>query len=102
MRKQKVAIAKPRRVTPDKPEIYVRVQDGWKSNYAHASIRVKAGQYNYLVWRDGDQIRNFYLGKKKILDLHTSPGRESSRSRRRAAAAPISVGQKRRAKVPAR
>lgn len=47
------------------PEIFVKTSDGIRSSYARAHIRVKSGKYNYLVWRDGDQIRNFYLGKKR-------------------------------------
>jgi hypothetical protein len=65
MKKPKLAIIKPRRAKPEKPEIFVRVSEGWRSSYARASIRVKAGQYNYLVWRDGNRIRNLYLGKKR-------------------------------------
>jgi hypothetical protein len=65
MTKPKSAIATPRRAKPEKPEIFVRVSEGWRSSYARASIRVKAGQYNYLVWRDGGRVRNLYLGKKK-------------------------------------
>jgi hypothetical protein len=65
MKKRTRTIAAPRRVKPEIPDLYVRVRDNWRANYAKASIRVKAGQYNYLVWRDGDQVRNFYLGKKR-------------------------------------
>jgi hypothetical protein len=32
---------------------------------AKASIRIKSGEYQYLTWRDGDQVRTFYLGKKR-------------------------------------
>jgi hypothetical protein len=66
MRKTKSAIAKARRAKPEKPEIFVRTQEERFPRYAHASIPVKAGNYLYLVWRDGGRIRNFYLGKKKI------------------------------------
>lgn len=65
MRKLKRTIGLRRRVKPEAPEIFVRVGDGYKTTYAHASIRVKSGQYLYLVWRDGGRIRNFYLGKKR-------------------------------------
>jgi hypothetical protein len=66
MRKTKVAIAKPRRAKPEKPEIFVRTREERWPRFAHASIRVKAGKYLYLVWRDGGRIRNFYLGQKRI------------------------------------
>jgi len=65
MRKPKSAIATRRRVKVETPEIFVRVREGWRSSYARASIRIKAGRYLYLVWRDGGRIRNFYLGKKR-------------------------------------
>lgn len=65
MQKIKKPIAKPRRAKTEKPAIFVRVGDGWRGSYARASIRVKAGQYHYLVWRDGTRIRNLYLGKKR-------------------------------------
>jgi type IV secretory pathway VirB9-like protein len=65
MKKRTRTIAAERRAKPTIPDLYVRVRDNWRANYAKASIRVKAGQYNYLVWRDGDQVRNFYLGKKR-------------------------------------
>lgn len=65
MPKLKKTIGKPRRVDPQIPEIYVKTADSERSGYARAHIRVKSGQYNYLVWRDGERILNFYLGKKK-------------------------------------
>lgn len=65
MKKRGSAIAKSRRAKTQVPEIFVRVSEGRFSSYAHASIRVKAGQYLYLVWRDGGRIRNFYLGRKR-------------------------------------
>jgi hypothetical protein len=65
MRKTKSAIAKPRRAKPEKPEIFVRTREERWPRYAHASIRVKAGKYLYLAWRDGGRIRNFYLGQKR-------------------------------------
>jgi hypothetical protein len=60
----KAAIAKSR---TSHPAIYVRLgsRDFWHGTYAKASIRVKAGEYQYLTWRDGDQVRTFYLGKKR-------------------------------------
>jgi hypothetical protein len=66
MRKRKSAIVKPRRAKPEKPEIFVCTREDWPPRMAHASIRVKAGKYLYLVWRDGGRIRNFYLGQKRI------------------------------------
>jgi hypothetical protein len=65
MKTRKRTIVTPRRATPPKPEIFVRIAGSRWRGYARASIRVKAGQYNYLVWRDGDRIRNFYLGKRR-------------------------------------
>ena len=31
--------------------------------YAQAHIRTRSGGYRYLVWREGDQVRELYLGK---------------------------------------
>jgi sRNA-binding carbon storage regulator CsrA len=56
----KSAIAAPRRVKAEMPEIYARVKDDWRSTYAKANIRVKAGKYLYLAWRENGTIRNFY------------------------------------------
>lgn len=65
MRKRKKAIAAECRAKA--PELFVRVtgEHGWRTRYAKASIRVKAGEYQYLVWRDGEHIRNLYLGRKR-------------------------------------
>jgi hypothetical protein len=62
--RSRTAIAKSR----SKPEIFVRIKakyDWQGSVYAKASIRVKAGEYQYLTWRDGGQVRTFYLGRKR-------------------------------------
>src|SRR5260370_8676999 len=37
------------------------------SRHAEAKIRVRHGCYRYLVWRDGLEKREFYLGKIKNL-----------------------------------
>lgn len=65
MQKRKKTIAAESRAKA--PELFVRVtgEHGWRSRFAKASIRVKAGEYNYLVWRDGERIRNLYLGRKR-------------------------------------
>jgi len=49
------------------PEIFVRVEKRahWKENYARAHIRVKAGEYQYLQWRENDRVRSLYLGRKR-------------------------------------
>lgn len=65
MPKPKKTIGKLRRPEPQIPEIYVKTSESERSGYALAHIRVKSGLYNYLVWRDGDRVLNFYLGKKK-------------------------------------
>jgi len=48
-----------------KPEIFVRIKRPVRSLYAKASIRIKSGEYQYLTWRDGSQVRTFYLGRKR-------------------------------------
>lgn len=51
-----------------KPEIYVAITQGsrWRRTlYARAHIRVKAGGYQYLQWRDGEKIKTLYLGMKR-------------------------------------
>lgn len=51
------------RVNPP-PEIYVRVVEGasWRHSYARAHLRNRKG-YVYLSWRDGERVRELYLGK---------------------------------------
>lgn len=59
----RAAIAKARRVIP--PGIYIEIPGGnWQTGrgMAHAHIRNKRG-YVYLAWREGDRVKNFYLGK---------------------------------------
>jgi hypothetical protein len=65
MQKRKKTIAAECRAKA--PELFVKVtgERGWPYHYARAHIRVKAGEYNYLVWRDGERIRNLYLGRKR-------------------------------------
>lgn len=62
--RKKIAIVKGR---SNHPELYVRIagRDSWRPAMAKASIRVKAGEYQYLTWRDGNQVRTFYLGRKR-------------------------------------
>lgn len=63
-RKTRRARPKPRRrVEP--PRIYVEVTNngGYGMNaHARAHLRNKRG-YVYLCWREGDRVRNYYLGK---------------------------------------
>lgn len=49
------------------PQLYVRIPGhDWRGpRMAKASVRIKSGEYQYLTWRDGDQVRTFYLGKKR-------------------------------------
>jgi hypothetical protein len=63
-RRSRTAIAKSR---AKRPNIYVKLEnrDIWQGAFAKASIRVKAGEYQYLTWRDRDQVRTFYLGRKR-------------------------------------
>lgn len=65
MTKRKSTIAKPRRVKTESPEIFVRIKGERWPAYAKASIRIKSGKYQYLVWRESGRIRNFYLGNKR-------------------------------------
>lgn len=65
MRKSRKTAIVERKVKADPPEIFVKVTDGYRTDYARAGIRVKGGKYQYLQWRDGDRIRYFYLGAKK-------------------------------------
>jgi hypothetical protein len=89
----KKAIAKSRAIAP---EIYVRIKglDPWSSAMAKASIRVKAGEYQYLTWRDGSSVRTFYLGRKRKSCPTGSAISAPGRRRRRAARRPAGVGQK--------
>jgi hypothetical protein len=91
--RRKTAIAESR---SSHPAIYVRLagRDSWRNQMAKASIRVKAGEYQYLTWRDGNQVRTFYLGRKKRILTNTC---SSSSSSRPGAAAP-DIGSRRRTK----
>lgn len=46
------------------PEIFVRLigKHSWRHEYARAHLRNRKG-YLYLSWRDGRQVREYYLGK---------------------------------------
>ncbi len=66
MQKQKTQNRKTRRVKSDPPQIFVLTMEEAEPRYARASIRIKAGQYCYLMWRDGERVRNFYLGKRRV------------------------------------
>jgi len=51
------------------PKMFVEVlSNHWGgTRHAEAKIRVRHGCYRYLVWRDGLEKREFYLGKIKNL-----------------------------------
>jgi len=53
------------RATP--PEIYVKLNrhDFYRPAMAKATIRVRAGEYQYLQWREAGKVRSFYLGRKR-------------------------------------
>jgi hypothetical protein len=66
--KRKSAIGKSRATAP---EIYVKIKTtgraSWfrDSQYARAYIRIKSGEYQYLQWRENNQVRSLYLGRKR-------------------------------------
>ncbi len=65
-RRRKSAIAK----SEAKPEIYVKIsgQETWRGpQYARAHIRIKAGEYQYLQWRENERVRSLYLGRKRTV-----------------------------------
>lgn len=49
------------------PEIFVKLgRDSYfRPAYARAHIRVKAGEYQYLQWREDQRVRSLYLGRKR-------------------------------------
>ena len=49
--------------------------------YAQAHIRTRSGGYRYLVWREGDQVRELYLGKIRIPALRPQLARGPARRR---------------------
>lgn len=60
-KRPEIAIAKSRVV-----EICVRIPASYGqglTQWAEAHIRQRAGGYRYLVWRDGQKVREMYLGK---------------------------------------
>src|SRR5258708_16090795 len=50
------------------PRIFIRLPSRgyFGHSYAEARIRVRRGGYRYLVWREGADKHEFYLGKIKI------------------------------------
>jgi len=78
-RPRKPSIVK-RRATP--PDIYVHFghDSVWGSGVAKAHIRVRRGCYRFLVWREGNKVREFYLGR--LRNPSPTPGPSSSRSTR--------------------
>lgn len=60
--RKKRAIAESRVNHP--PQIYVLLEGraSWKASYARAHLRNRKG-YVYLSWRDGERVRELYLGK---------------------------------------
>jgi hypothetical protein len=77
------AIAAPRRADP--PRIYVALEgkEVWETGrFAEAHLRNKKG-YVYLCWRDGDRVRNFYLGKAPRKSPTGRPAIGAARARRR-------------------
>ena len=79
---------KSRRVEQPAPDIFVAVKSDYIPKYAKARIRIRKGCYQYLVWRDGEETREFYLGKRENHTPRTSSpapaidvGRGSSSSR---------------------
>jgi hypothetical protein len=64
---------KTREVKAQPPELFVRTQGDYTAHYAQARIRVRKGCYQYLVWRDGEKTREFYLGKKESRTPRSAP-----------------------------
>jgi len=60
---RKLAIAKASRVSPPQIYVQVRVGDFGGTRMFQAHIRLRRDSYRYLVWREEDRVREFYLGK---------------------------------------
>jgi hypothetical protein len=54
----------------------------YSTNYAKARIRVRKGCYQYLIWSDGGQKHEFYLGQKKPLPPGGAGAPAAGRSRK--------------------
>jgi hypothetical protein len=93
MHKPKNAAIADSRPKGEIPEIFVKTTNAMRTEYARAHIRVKGGKYLYLAWKDGDRVRNFYMGQRKNRTLPTSPARGAARARRRGPADVAAVGQ---------
>jgi hypothetical protein len=72
-----------RRVKAPPPEIYVKlpVHDVWRP-YSRAHLRNKRG-YVYLCWRDGEKVKNYYLGKAPRKSPTPAIAAAAPRARRR-------------------
>lgn len=94
----KVVAIGERRVNP-MPAIFVRVEgkSWYKSTYARAHLRNKKG-YVYLVWRDGDRVRELYLGKAP----RSSPTGSAGRPGAAAGAGELELELERRGETKAR
>lgn len=58
-------IVKRGRAKAKMPLIYVNIGHPTVPQFALAKIRIKAGGYQYLQWREGVRIRSYYLGRKQ-------------------------------------
>ena len=58
------------------PALFVKLSENtyYGAKYAKARVRIRKGCYWYLVWRDGEATREFYLGKRE-----NSPPRDGDR-----------------------
>lgn len=71
--RKKKGKGKARRGRVEAPKIFVAVgrnEDGPKYSQAHLRNR---GGYLYLSWRDGDRVREFYLGKGRKVSPTKGP-----------------------------
>jgi hypothetical protein len=79
------------------PPLFVRLResDYYGAKFAQARIRIRRGCYQYLVWRDGDKTREFYLGKRENRTPRISAGAGGSSSSTRISSSRPSRGTNR-------
>lgn len=74
---RRAKISRPEEVREAKlPALFVKLSNGthYGAKYAKARVRIRKGCYWYLVWRDGEATREFYLGKRENSTLRKSAG----------------------------
>lgn len=75
LRRSSRSVSRPDRArgVQEKPDIYVRRKNEFGGgSYAEAHLMIRRGCYQYLRWREGGKVKEFYLGKVKERTTHAA------------------------------